>query len=211
VATWPRTWPRPKDMAEDPWYVGTGGVEWIIPLNGYHIFERVYHEKQSDFDHFSDKKVNNKLGIVKYVASNNGAYENGMEADHVELQIGDEVQFGTVPPVFLEDEYHCFFDGGRMYRRAQARNVELLWRDGQLILPNGRVLIRQILDEKITPAGVILPRADVKNHRGEVLVSSIPDIPVKSVVKYSKGAGGIMDYEGEKVRVVKSGSILYIE
>jgi len=207
------TMPRSEGEQDDwpTWHKSTDGTEWIRPLNGYHIFERVYHEKQSDFDHFSDKKINNRRGVVKYVASNNKQYENGMETDHVELQIGDEVQFGAVPPVFLEDEYHCFFDGGRVYRRAQARNVELLWRDGQLILPNGRVLIRQILDEKITKAGIILPRANVKSHRGEIVLSSAPDIEVGDIVKYPKGAGGIMEYKDETVRVVKSDKILYIE
>ena len=98
-----------------------------------------------------------------------------------------------------------------MYRRAQARNIELAWRDGELILPKGRVLVKQILDEKITPAGVILLRANVVNHRGEILVSSVQEIKVGDVVIYSKGAGSIMEYEGERVRIIKSESILYIE
>lgn len=192
-------------------YVSVSPDKKITPLNGYHLFELVYHKKINSFDHFSEKKINNKLGIVKYLAKNNKRYDNADEEDHVELQVGDKVQFGSVPAVMLEDKAHCVFDGGRMYRRSQARNIDLVWRGEELIPPSGRCLLKRIWDEKRTPAGIWLPRPNVKTHTGEIVVSSVDEIPVKSRVKYVMNAGRLLDYKGEQHRVVSDKHILYIE
>lgn len=191
----------------------------IIPLNGFHLFERVYHEKLSDFDHLSGGKINTREGIVKYVAQNNRRYATVGEVDHVVLQVGDRVRFSPVPPVYLEDEAHCSFDGGTMYRRAQARNVDMVWRDGNLILPEGRLLLEQIpeRDHYDLRSHLILPvaykdkRTDIKTHRGTVLVSSIPEAEVGSEVLYIRGAGSLIDYQDKQARVLKSSEVLYVE
>ena len=198
-------------LALQDWQLSSDESEWVKPLNGFHIFERVYHEKINKFDIHSEQRVNTRLGVVKYVAKNNAEYETGMETDHVELQVGDRVQFGPIPPVMLEDEAHCSFDGGRMYRRAQARNIDVVWRGGDIILPQGRVLIKRILDETITPAGIILPKAQVKNHTGEIIVSSVHECKVGGTLRYTKGGGMLIDHQGEQHRVIKDQEILYVD
>jgi co-chaperonin GroES (HSP10) len=207
VATFPRVNGEEIDWAQP----STDGKEWVMPLNGFHLFERVYKKQRGRFDVFESEKVDTRHGVVKYVAKNNGDYSLPGQEDHIDLQVGDEVQFGQVPEVMLEDEYYCSFDGGTMYRRSQARNVELAWRDGELILPRGRYLIRQIPDEKITPSGIILPRENVKNHRGEVIVSSGDEIKEGDVVCYLLNGGVPMEYKGEKLRLIKDDHILFIE
>lgn len=188
----------------------------IVPLNGFHLFEIVYKEKTSEFD-TSDPKINTREGIVKYVAKNNELYTTEGEEDLVNLQTGDRVRFGPVPAVYLEDEAHCTFDGGTMYRRAQARNIDLVWRGDELILPRGKLLIKQIPEKDHYRGNLILPpkyvnkRSDIKNHRGEVLVSSVHEAPPGAVVKYIIGAGALIDYKGDKCRVLKSAEILYVE
>ena len=204
------TFPRKKTESINGVQKTKDETEYVIPLNGYHIIERVYHESRSKFDLFGPMRVDRRYGIVKYVAKNNQAYENGLEEDHVELKVGDRLRFSTVPEVMLEDEAHCHFDGGTMYRRAQARNVDVVWRDGEMILPNGRILVRQILDEDITPAGIILQKPNVKQHQGTVIVSSIGAIPKGSKIMYIKGAGMIINYKEEECRVLKETEILYI-
>ena len=85
----------PRCEEEDFWFSqkSTDGKEWIIPLNGFHIFDRVFHEPKSKFDIHITRRVNNKEAIFKYVAVNNAAYETGEEEDHVTLEPGDRVQF----------------------------------------------------------------------------------------------------------------------
>lgn len=205
----------PRCEEEDFWFSqkSTDGKEWIIPLNGFHIFERVYHEPKSKFDIHITKRVNNREAIVKYVAVNNRAYETGEEEDHVELEPGDRVVFGVVPCVMLEDEMHCHFDSGRMYRRAQARNIDLVWRGDELVLPKGRILIKKIKDERVLPSGIILLRDNVKNHRGEVVISSIEGVNVGQEVTYPLKGGVPLEYkdkEGEH-RILRSNQVLYVD
>jgi len=188
----------------------TDGKEYIIPLNGYHLFETVEVERKGKYD-ISPSRIDPGYGIVKYLAKNNTQYENNMSEDHLDLQVGDKVRFGNVPAVYLEDEMHCTFDGGRMYRRSQVRNVEMLWRKGEIILPKGKVLIRQKEDENITPTGIILSKPNVKSHTGEVVISSNDDIVVGSCIKYIKGSGKLIDFKGEKCRILTEGCILYVE
>jgi co-chaperonin GroES (HSP10) len=194
-----------------PLQLSTDKKEYVLPLNGFHIFERVYGEKINKFDIHSEKRVEKRLGIVKYVATNNWAYENGTEHDHVVLKQGDKVRFSTVPEVMLEDDAHCHFDGGRMYRRAQARNIDLVWRGDELILPKGKILISQIPDEEITPGGIILLKSQVKNHTGEVIISSSEQVEVGQEIYYIKGSGEKIEHEGKEVRVLNEGQILYVK
>ena len=140
------TVPRNPDLDGCGFQKSIDGKEWIIPLNGFHLFDRVYHKPKSKFDIHITKRVNNKEAVVKYVAVNNKAYETGAEEDHVQLEPGDRVVFSVAPCVMLEDEAHCHFDSGRMYRRAQARNVDLVYRGDELILPKGRILIKKLKD-----------------------------------------------------------------
>ena len=201
----------PKGEGDDlDFQTSTDGTEYIIPLNGFHIIEMVYKKKRGTLDYFEDKKFDKTKGIVKYVAQNNTAYENNRDEDPFDLQRGDVVQFGLIPPVTLEAEAHCVFDGGRMYRRSQGRNMQLIWRDGELILPKGKILISQLADETITPSGIVLPKAQVKNHRGKVILSSSPDINVDDQVSYVKGSGMLIDHEGAKCRVLTESQVLYI-
>lgn len=186
------------------------GKFWVIPLNGFHLFETVFHTKKGEFD-ISPDIVDQRYAVVKYVAINNTAYENGLSVDHLELEVGDKVRFGKIPQVMLEEEAYASFDGGRMYRRSQARNIEMLWRDGALILPQGKLLIRKLEDEDLTPGGIILLKPNVKNHTGEVVVSSVHECPVGSMVKYTKGVGHEIDYRGEKHRILNANQVLYIE
>jgi len=207
VATFPRV-----DDEELGWaHKSTDGTEWIVPLNGFCLFERIYKKQRGTLDIFETHKIDRRRGIVKYVAEKNVTYEDGMSADHVDLKVGDEVVFSSVPEVMLEDETYCVFDGGRMYRRAQARNVDLIWRNRELILPTGKVLLKQIPDETVTPSGIILQKPNVKNHTGEIILSSVHEIKEKDVVLYIKGAGVKLEYKGEDCRVVKEGEILYVE
>ena len=186
------------------------GKFWVIPLNGYSLFTRVHHKKQGQFD-ISPDIVDQRYGTVSYVAVNNRAYENGMSVDHFDLKVGDLCRFSNVPEVMLEDETYCSFDGGTMYRRSQSRNVEMLWRDGELMLPKNRILISQIDDDIVTKAGILLKRAEVKNHRGTVLVSSHGEIKTGQVVKYMKGSGGKIDHEGKECRILVDNHVLYVE
>jgi co-chaperonin GroES (HSP10) len=208
VAYFPREWP-----GEHPLQVSKDEGQYIIPLNGFHIFERVYKESRGKFDVFGQMRIDRTKGIVKYLAQNNTAYENGSDTDHLALRAGDEVEFGTVPEVCLEDEAHCHFDGGTMYRRAQARNIELIWRNGEMILPEGRCLIKQHKEEEVRPSGIILPSNDklLKNHRGEIIISSIKGIPPGKTVKYIKGSGRVIKYKEEDHRILNSDQILYVE
>ena len=201
----------PRDEEGDPegLQVGETGMEYIIPLNGFHLFERVLHEKKHRFD-ITENKVDPRYGIVKYVARNNTAYENGTSVDHFDLQVGDKVMFGNVPEVMLEDDLHCHFDGGRMYRRSQSRNIELVWRGDKLILPKGSILIKRKPDEEISKGGIILLKANVKNHTGEVVLSSNDQVPIGSEILYIKGTGWEIDYQGEKHRVLTNNQILYV-
>ena len=205
------TCPRCEEDLQCGIQKSTDGKEWIIPLNGFHIFERVYHEPKSKFDIHIRRRVNNKMGIAKYVATNNAMYENGEESDHVVLEPGDKVQFGTVPCVMIEDEAHCKFDGGRMYRRAQARNIDLVYRGEELILPKGRILIERIKDEVIRPSGIILLKEKVKIHRGTVVLSAIDGVEVGQTVTYPIKGGVPLEYKGTEHRVLREGQVLYIE
>jgi len=207
VATFPRVGDEEIEWA----HKSTDGTEWVLPLNGFHLFERVYKKQKGRFDIFETEKVDKRKGIVKYTAKNNREYETVGQCDHVEFEVGDEVQFSQVPEVMLEDETYCEFDGGRMYRRAQARNVNLVWRDGELILPLGRCLVKQLPDEDITPAGIILPRSNVKNHRGEVVLSYIDGLNEGDVVKYILNGGTPMKYKDEDVRLLNTDHVLFIE
>ncbi len=204
------TTPRKEGEEIDGLQRSSDGTEWIIPLNGFSLFERVYKKKTSKFD-ISDPKVDRRKGIVKYVAENNLEYESGQETDHIRLKPGDEVVFNSVPEVMLEDDMHRKFDGGRMYRRAQARNVDLAWRDGELILPDGRCLVRRIPDESHTPSGIILPKPNVKNHTSEIIVSTVQEAPAGKIIKHVKGAGIDLEYKGEALRLLREEQILYVE
>ena len=207
-----------KVLDYDNLYVATLN-EKIIPLNGFSLFERVYHKPINKFDKISETQVDETKGIVRYVAEKNEAYESGASEDHIDLQPGDEVLFGRVPCVMLEDEAHCVFDGGKMYRRSQSRNVEMLWRDGELIMPNNRMLVKQIPDDVfykpkldlILPEAYLHRRTDVKCHRAEVILSSLKEVPVGSIVKYIRGGGALMDYKGEAHRILPVETILYVE
>ncbi len=204
----------PRDFYHYDWILqkSTDGKEWIFPLNGFHIFDRIYHEPKSKFDIHLNRKVNNREATVKYVAVNNEAYETGEETDHVVLEPGDRVIFGTVPPVMLEDELHCHFDGGRMYRRAQARNIDLVYRGDKLILPKGRILIKKIRDEEKLDSGIILLKPNVKNHRGTVVLSSIEGVSEGQTVTYPIKGGVPLEYkeEGEH-RILREGQVLFIK
>lgn len=204
------TMPRINGEEIDGLQRSSDGTEWVIPLNGFTLFERVYKEKTSKLD-VSDPKVDRRRGIVRYVAENNLEYESGQESDHIRLKPGDEVVFNSVPEVMLESEEHCHFDGGRMYRRAQARNVDLAWRDGELILPDGRCLVRKFEDEDITPSGIILPKPNVKNHTSEVIISTVQEVSAGKTIKYIKGSGFPIEYKGEKLRLLREEQILYVE
>lgn len=206
------TCPRGSETKKCGIQKSTDGREYIIPLNGFHIFERIYHEPKSKFDIHITKKVNNREAIVKYVATNNEAYETGAEEDHVRLEPGDRVVFCVIPSVMLESEEHCHFDGGRMYRRAQARNIDLVWRDGKLILPKGRILIKKLRDEIELESGVILLKPNVRNHMGVVVVSSIEGVEVGQTVTYPLKGGVPLEYpeEGEH-RILREGQTLYID
>lgn len=189
------------------------GKEWVIPLNGYSLFERVYKKRRGRFDIFESEKVDRSKGIVKYVAKRNEAYESGVEDDHVDLQVGDNVQFSVVPEVMLEDPAHLRFDSGRMYRRAQARNIDLVWRGDELVLPKGRILIKKIKDERVLPSGIILLRDNVKNHRGEVVISSIEGVNVGQEVTYPLKGGVPLEYKEEpgEHRILRSNQVLYVD
>jgi len=207
VATFPRVGDEDIKWA----HKSTDGTEWILPLNGFHLFERVYKKQRGSLDIFESEKVDRRKGIVKYTAVNNEDYETPGQSDHVELQVGDEVQFSVVPEVMLEDEAYCEFDQGRMYRRAQARNIDLVWRNGELILPQGKCLVRQIKDEEITPAGIILLKKHVKNHRGEVVLSSLQGVKKGDVIKYVQNGGSPLKYKEEDLRVLNENHVLFIE
>jgi len=207
VATFPRISGEKIDWA----HKSIDGTEWILPLNGFHLFERIYKKQRGSLDVFESMKVDRRKGVVKYTAINNKEYETPGQSDHLDLHVGDEVQFSSVPEVMLEDEAYCTFDGGKMYRRAQSRNVDLAWRDGELILPRGKCLIKHIPDETITEAGIILLKRHVKNHRGEVILSSIDGLPNGVTLKYVLSGGTPMRYKDEDVRVLNENHILYVE
>lgn len=204
--------PRDSDSEDFKWaHKSSDGLEWVVPLNGFHLFERIYKKQRGRFDVFETEKVDRRRAIVKYTAINNRDYDTEGQEDKVELQVGDEVFFSQVPEVMLEDEAYCEFDGGRMYRRSQARNVELVWRDGELILPKGRCLIKQIPDEDVTPAGIILLRKHVKNHRGTVVLSSIEGVEEGDVIKYILTGGHPLKYKEEDCRVLNEDHVLFNE
>jgi len=192
-------------------YVATDKDANIIPLNGFTLFERVYKEQTGNFDIFEEHKIDRSRGIVKYVAKNNEAYELSSDEDPFDLQVGDEVKFGPVPEVMLEDEAHCHFDGGKMYRRAQARNISLVYRDGELILPKGRVLMSEVDPDEILPSGIILPSPEIKNQKGDILLSAINEIKEGDRVVYVKGSGIKYDHEGEACRIIQEHQILFVE
>ena len=192
-------------------YVATDKDANIIPLNGFHLFERIYKEQTGNFDIFEEYKIDRSRGIVKYVAENNEAYELSSDEDPFDLQVGDEVKFGPVPEVMLEDEAHCHFDGGKMYRRAQARNISLVYRDGELILPRRWAMLKQIPNEEVTESGIILPKDEIKNQRGDILLSAIPEVKEGEKVVYIKGAGILYNHEGVQTRIVQDNHILYVE
>ena len=86
----------------------------------------------------------------------------------------------------------------------------MLWRDEELILPKGRILIRQIPDLTVTSSGLILEKAIVKNHKGTVIISSIPEIEVGVRVLYIPGSGLKIDHKGEEARMLIESQILYV-
>jgi len=207
VATFPRV-----DGEDLGWaHKSIDGTEWILPLNGFHLFERVYKKQRGSLDVFESMKVDKRKGIVRYTAVNNEEYETGGQSDHLDLNVGDEVQFSVVPEVMLEDESYCVFDGGKMYRRAQSRNVDLAWRDGELILPKGKCLIKHLPDETITEGGIILLKRHVKNHRGRIVLSSIEGLEEGTTIKYILSGGTPMKYNNEDVRVLNENHVLYVE
>ena len=206
------TCPRSVDEPDCGLQKSSNGKEFVVPLNGFSLFSRIYHEPKSKFDIHITRKVNNKEATVVYVAVNNEAYETGAEHDHIQLEPGDRVAFGTVPAVMLESEMHCKFDGGRMYRRAQARNIDLVWRGDELILPKGRILIKKLKDEDVLESGIILLKPNVRNHRGVVVLSSIEGVKAGQIVTYPIKGGVPLEYgeEGEH-RILREAQVLYVE
>jgi len=98
-----------------------------------------------------------------------------------------------------------------MYRRAQARNISLVYRNGELIIPRGRVLLKHVPNEKVTKSGIILPKEEIKNQKGDILLSSVPEIKEGDRVIYIKGAGVKYDHEGVATRIIQEHQILFIE
>jgi co-chaperonin GroES (HSP10) len=189
-------------------YVATRGDQ-IIPLNGFHLFERVQFDWGLTTLYLKDK-VDTNYGKVKYVAELNKKYE-GDSYNDIPLKEGDKVLFTNPYEVMLEDSVHAKFDGGKMYRRAQSKDVLVVWRGDEILL-NKNVIIAEKKDNKgLRASGIQLVNTDEMYVISNCFMSSIEYINVGDKIYYGKESGIEITINGVKYVVLRPNQIIGYE
>lgn len=107
---------------------GEGGE--IIPLNGYCILETMELEAQSKFDVISALGIDKSRGRVLHVGQPNLGYQNAVNADHEDVQVGDVALFDSrILPAYLErNEFNMNFSEGERVFVVQRHRISLTLR-----------------------------------------------------------------------------------
>jgi len=191
-------------------YVAKEG-DRIIPLNGYVLFERLHLKATSSLDVTTENKIDKDHGIVRYFGSKNKSYSIDVYSDDLDLQDGDLVLFKHQYEVLLEDSLHAQFDGEKMYRRAQRKDIDVVFRGEELILTKGLLLVdAKSMDQK-RASGIELIRSYEKTSTGIVLDSRSEVISKGMKVYYQPGSGRKIEHLGNEYRILVESQILYYE
>ena len=182
---------------------------WVIPLNGYILFKKINKKPMTVTDIYIPDKNDPSKGIVKYISIPNKSYSSGNE-DHIDLEEGDVCIFSHNYEVMLEHPTYAVFDGGRQYKRLQRRNVELVWRDDEIIIPKNRILIRQHPATLVTDYGLKLMRTNKTYNNGTVIISSFKEIKKDDEILFSKGSGRIIEWRGKTYRLLNISNVFGI-
>lgn len=187
-------------------YVAKDGDK-VTPLNGYHLFERVNGGLKSNSKLILEEKVDTNYGIVKYPAKLNDRYESEYHHD-IELEEGDKVLFAVPYEVLLEDEIHAKFDGSKMYRRAQSKDVMVVWHQDEVHLNSHIVIVKPVDVKRERPSGLILINNTEQYSVSEVFMSSYPGVEPGDTLYYGKNLGIEIEIKGEKYKALRQHEII---
>jgi co-chaperonin GroES (HSP10) len=112
--------------------------------------------------------------------------------------------------VLLEDKAHAKFDGGSIYRRAQSKDVMVVWRHDELIINKDIILVskRDMVRER--PSGLLMLNQEECYSAGEVFMSGSEEIKEKDVILYAKDGGLPVTYKGVDYLVLLKREIIGI-
>lgn len=116
---------------QDLFVARRGGVDGeIIPLNGFCILQTMELEPQSKFDVISALGVDKSRGRVLHVGQPNLGYQNTVNADHDDVQVGDVALFDSrILPAYLErSEFNMNFSEGERVFVVQRHRISLTLR-----------------------------------------------------------------------------------
>jgi len=102
----------------------------IIPLNGYCLLEPIFQEQTSEYDVFTDKKLDTTKAIVRHVGRPIHEYQTPMNGDMQDVQAGDIAHFikGFIPYMLERKKYLAAFEGDTQYYVTQRRRIALVLR-----------------------------------------------------------------------------------
>ena len=184
----------------------TDGKLWVVPLNGYILFTKVNKMQTNKIDLLLRQENDPSRGKARFISKPNKRYSDDY-SDDLDVGVGDLCLFSYNYEVMLEDPYYAVFDGGNQYKRNQRRHIEMVWKGEEILIPKGRAIIRQDVDSRVTQGGVELMVTPTTHDTGEVLQSRIISLKEGDKILYSKGAGRLIDYKGERVRLIKEGNV----
>lgn len=172
-------------------------TDWVIPLNGYVLFERIDENAHTTL--WMPPKIDKTKGVVKYVGRRIMEYQNG-KGDVIDLRPGDTVQFKDAYEVLLEDKTYSTFDGGVTYRRAQRNRVACAWRGDKIIVPSDCVLVDEQKEELETEMGIKLLKGLQKQSLGYVMEGGGFDLGDQVI--FIKGAGVLIKWDDVTYRLL---------
>lgn len=182
------------------------GDYWVVPLNGYVLFNKVNKNRNLTTDIIVNEKSDGYKGEVAYVGRPLKAYDLE-DGDSLDIQRGDICLFQHDYEVMLEHPAYATFDNGTPYKRLQRKVINLVWRNDDVIVPNGRVLVEEQETIKTTSQGIeyIKPRLSV--GRSKVLMTGIDGINVGDEVFFDANNGMTINVNGDRVKLLKSRDI----
>jgi len=180
---------------------------WVIPLNGYCLFEKINRPPLTMSDIYIPDKNDPSSGIAKFIGKPNHAY-GGSYNDDIDLMLGDKCKFSYNYEVFLEHPTYATFNGGKVYKRFQRKTIEFIERGDSLIMPKNRVLVLEHPEKLITDYGLKLFKEHTTHSHGTVLQSTCDEIDEATEILFTKGSGRLMEKDNQKLRLINISNVL---